>query len=175
MSLKSYKDPTKGLFVMVQQQSDDKSVTLSYMANITQEVAAILPILPLLLEGRLGMKVSRYFRSSYSIGTEGYKWDEKLDKFIPTGIDNYLEEIDRHWIQHTYDYDTRNKHCREEDHGEYAINVVSFDISGALDKPRLVITNDGSIKELWGYKHYRGFNSGHKLNRSIHVHRGFTS
>jgi len=145
MSLKSYKDPTKGLFVMVQQQSDDKPVTLFYMAKITQELAAILPILPLLLKGRLGMKASRYFRSSYSIGTEGYNWDEELDKFIPTGIDNYLEEIGRHWIQHTDDYDTRNKHYREEDHGKYAINVISFDISGALDWPHLVEDGNESL------------------------------
>ena len=72
MSLKSYKDPTKGLFVMVQQQYDDEPVTFSYMAEVSQEVADILPILPLLLAGRLGLTVSRYFRSSYTIGTESY-------------------------------------------------------------------------------------------------------
>jgi len=64
MSLKSYKDPTKGLFVMVQQQYDDEPVTFSYMAEVSQEVAGILLILPLLLEGRLRLTVSRYFRSS---------------------------------------------------------------------------------------------------------------
>ena len=73
MSLKSYKNLTKGLFVMVHQQYDDALITFFYMADVSQEVAAILPILPLLLEGRLGMKVARYFRSSYSIGTEDYK------------------------------------------------------------------------------------------------------
>ena len=71
MSLKSRRDPTKGLLVMVQHEYDDESVTFSYMAEVNQEVAAILPILPLLLEGRLGMNVSQYFRSSYTIGTEG--------------------------------------------------------------------------------------------------------
>ena len=73
MSLKSYKDQTKGLFVMVQQQYNDEPVTFSYIIEVSQEVVAILPILPLLPEGRLGMKVARYFRSSYSIGTEDYK------------------------------------------------------------------------------------------------------
>ena len=72
MSLKSYKDPTKGICVMVQQQYDDESITLSCMSKVNQEVACILPMLPLLLKGRLGLKVSRYFRSSYSIGIEGY-------------------------------------------------------------------------------------------------------
>ena len=68
------------------------------MDKVSQEVAAILPILPLLLKDRLGMKGSRYFRSSYSIETEECKWDDELDKVIPTGADNYLEERDRLWI-----------------------------------------------------------------------------
>ena len=61
MRLKSYKDSTKGLFVMVQQQYDDELVTFSYMVEVSQEVVAILAILPLLLEGRLVMTVYRYF------------------------------------------------------------------------------------------------------------------
>ena len=69
MSLKSYEDLTKGLFVVAKQKYDDEPVTFSYMAEISQEVAAVLPIIPLLLKGRLGMTVSRYFRSSYSIET----------------------------------------------------------------------------------------------------------
>ena len=56
---------------MVQQQYDDEPLTFFYMAKVSQEVAAILSILSLLLEGLLDMKVSRYFRLSYSIGTEG--------------------------------------------------------------------------------------------------------
>ena len=79
------------------------------MAEVSQEVTGILPILPLLLEGRLGLIVSRYFLSSYSIGIEGNEWNEGLDKVIPTGEDNYLEEIDRHWVQHIEEYGTRNK------------------------------------------------------------------
>ena len=52
---------------MVQQWYDDALVTFSYMAEVDQEMATILPILPLLLKDRLGMKVTRYFLSS-SIG-----------------------------------------------------------------------------------------------------------
>ena len=108
------------------------------MAKVSQEVAFILPILPLLLEGRLGLIVSRYSRSSYSIGTKGYEWDEGLDKFIPTGDDTYLKEIDRHWVQHIEDYDTWNKHYKDEDGGGNAINIGFFDIEGALRRPRLM-------------------------------------
>ena len=70
MSLKSYRDPIKGLFVMVQQVYDDEPINVSYIAEVNQEVADILPILPLLLEERLGMNTSQYFRSSYTIRTE---------------------------------------------------------------------------------------------------------
>ena len=56
-----------------------------------------------------------------------------------------MEEIDKHWIQHTDDYDTRNKHYRDEDHGGYAINVGSFNIAGALGRPRLMKDSDKSL------------------------------
>ena len=118
------------------------------MAEVSQEVAGILPILPLLLAGRLGLTVSRYFRSSYTIRTEGYACDEELDKVIPTREDNYLDEIDRHWIQHTEDYDTRNKHYNDEDHGGYAINMGSFDIEGALERPRLMEDGNESLMSM---------------------------
>ena len=88
------------------------------------------------------MKVDRYLRSFYSIGTEGYKWDDELDKESPTRTDNYLEEISRHWIQHTDDYDTRNKYYREDNYGGYTINVRSFDIEEYLGIP--LIMEDGN-------------------------------
>ena len=111
-------------------------------------VAAILPILPLLLEGRLGMNVSQYFHSSYTIGTEGYKWGSSLDKVVPTCIENCLEDIDRYWIQHTDDYTMRNKQYKKEDHGGYAINVRAFDIAGALDNPRIMEDGNKSLHTM---------------------------
>ena len=127
------------------------------MAEVSQEeVAGILPILPLLLEGRLELTQSRYFRSSYSIGTEGYAWDEVLDTVIPTREDKYLEEIDRHWIQHTEYYNTRNKHYKDEDHGDYAINVGSFDIEGALGRPRLMEDGNESLMTMGIQTNYMG-------------------
>ena len=84
------------------------------MVKDNQAVAAILIIIPLLLEGRLGINVSHYFHSSYTIGTEEHKWNSTLDKMVPTGIDNYLEEIDRHWIQYTYNFTMRNKQYKDK-------------------------------------------------------------
>ena len=94
---------------MVQQFYDDEPTTFSYMTEFSQEVTAILPMLPLLLEGRLGMNINRYFHSSYTIETEGYELDENLDKVIPTGEENQLEDINRNWLQHTEQYTMRNK------------------------------------------------------------------
>ena len=53
-------------------------------------------------------------------------------------MDNYLEDIDRHWIQYTDDYTMRNEQLKEEDHGFYAINVDAFNIEGALGNPRIM-------------------------------------
>ena len=50
MSLRSYKDPIKILFATIQQRSDDKLVTFSYMVEVNQEVTVVLPILLLLLK-----------------------------------------------------------------------------------------------------------------------------
>ena len=81
---------------MIQQQYDDELVKFSCMVEIGQEFIASLPILSLSLERRLGMNVSHYFRSSYTRKTEGYQWGTILYKVVPTGADNYLEEIDRY-------------------------------------------------------------------------------
>ena len=102
------------------------------------------------------MTVSRCFRSSYSIGTDGYEYDEGLDKVISTGDDNYIEEIDMHWIQHTEDYDTRNKYNKDENHGCYAINIGSFDIEGALERPRLMEYRNESLMMMGMQTNYVG-------------------
>ena len=94
------------------------------------------------------MNVSQYFHSSYTIGTEGYKWGSSLDKVVPTYIENYLEDIDRYWIQHTDDYTMRNKQYKKEDHGGYAINVRAFDIAGALDNHRIMEDGNKSLHTM---------------------------
>ena len=73
MILRLYTDPTKKLFVMVQHLYDNEPVTFSYMEEFSPEIAAILPILLLLLEGKLKVDVNMYFRSLYTEGTEGYE------------------------------------------------------------------------------------------------------
>ena len=88
------------------------------------------------------MNISQFFRSLYTIVIEGYKWDNTLDKAVPTGINKSLEEIDRHQIQHKDDFTMRNTYYKEADYGGYVINVESFDIVGALERP--LIMKDGN-------------------------------
>ena len=116
---------------MIQQEYDNELVIFSYMAEVNQVIAAILHILPLLLEGSLGMNVSHYFCSSYTIGTEGCQWDSTLDKVIHIGIDNSFVEIDRYWLQYIDAFTMRNKYKKEE-HGGYIMNGGSFYIAEAL-------------------------------------------
>ena len=96
------------------------------MAEVNQEVAVLLPILPLLLESRLGMTEDNFFRSTHTIDREGYQGDNDLRKVISTGVNNQLEDIDRNWIQHIYDYTTRSKYFKNEDHGGYAVSIGYF-------------------------------------------------
>ena len=117
---------------MIQQEYDNELVIFSYMAEVNQVIAAILHILPLLLEGSLGMNVSHYFCSSYTIGTEGCQWDSTLDKVIHIGIDNSFEEIDRYWLQYIDAFTMRNKNYKKEEHGGYIMNGGSFYIAEAL-------------------------------------------
>ena len=75
-------------------------------------------------------------------------WDSILDKVVPTGIDNYLEQIDRHWIHHIDDFTMRNKQYKEEDHEDYAINVGAFGIVGALGNPRIMEDGNESLQTM---------------------------
>ena len=67
---------------------------------------------------------------------------------------NYLEEIDRHWIQHIDDYDTRNKNYRDDDHNGYAITMGSFHIAGALGRPRFIEDGNNSLMTMGMQKNY---------------------
>ena len=80
MILRFRKDPIRELLVMVQQKYDNEPVTFPHMSKSIQEVASIFPTLALMLKGRLGMDVGRYFRSSYTKGIYSYKKDKDLDK-----------------------------------------------------------------------------------------------
>ena len=113
------------------------------MIEVSQEVAVILPILQLLLEEWLTTDVSRYFRFSYTMETERYKWNNALYQVIPTGENNYIEGIDIYWIQNTKAYTTRNKDYKDEDHGGYSINIGSFDIADTI------ATNDRNATKLY--------------------------
>ena len=94
------------------------------------------------------MNIFQYFRSSYTIGTEGYKQDSTLDKVVPIVTEIYLEDMDRYWMQHTDDCTMRNKQYKEEDHGGYATNVGAFDIAGLLGNSRILEDGNESLQTM---------------------------
>ena len=70
-----------------------------------------------------------------------------------------MEKIDRHWTQHIDDYDTRNKHYREDNNGGYTINMRAFDISGALGRPRLMENGNESLLTMVMQKNFGDTNT----------------
>ena len=78
---------------------------------------------------------------------EEYQWDNTLDKIIPNDEENYLEEIDIHLIQHTNEFTVRNIYYKDKDHGRYAINIGSFDITEVLGRPRTIGDGNESLKK----------------------------
>ena len=71
-----------------------------------------------------------------------------MDKVVHTGIENCLEDIDRHWIQYTDDYTMRNVQYKEKNHRGYTISVGFFDISGALGNPRIMEDGNESSQTM---------------------------
>ena len=63
------------------------------LADVSQEVAEILLILSLILEGAIGLDINRHLRSIYIIGTEEYEWEENIQKVIPIEKMNYTTLI----------------------------------------------------------------------------------
>ena len=57
-------------------------------------------------------------------------------------------------MQHTDDYDTRNKYYREDNYGGYTINVGSFDIEEALGIPLLMEDGNELLLTMGIQKNY---------------------
>jgi hypothetical protein len=64
---------------MVEQEFEDCPTTFTYLASVPDEVASILPVLPLFLTGRLCKDTQAWFLPSHNLGTGGTR--------RPTGTD----------------------------------------------------------------------------------------
>ena len=72
-----------------------------------------------------------------------------MDKVIPTGADNCLEEIDRHLIEHTDEFTMRDKHYKDDDQWGYVINVGSFNIKEELEWPRIIEDGNDYLQTMY--------------------------
>ena len=98
MALRSRSHPDRQLFTCIQQEYEEGPVTFQYLTQFEQEADAIIPVLPLFLEGVLGPEAKRWFKPSAEMGTEGYKFDSKLNRVVPSSS-NLLIDLDQGWDQ----------------------------------------------------------------------------
>ena len=93
-----------------------------------------------------------------------------MDKIISTDTDHYWEGIDKDRVHHTDELTIRNKHCKDDDHRGYAINIRYFDIEGSLKLYHIMKNGSESLQVL-------GLNKGLSENDSyidIEVKHGKT-
>ena len=98
MALRSRTHPDRQLFTCIQQEYEEGPVTFQYLTQFEQEADAIIPVLPLFLAGVLGAEATKWFKPSAEMGTEGYEFDGKLNRVIPSKS-NMLINLDQDWEQ----------------------------------------------------------------------------
>jgi hypothetical protein len=84
---------------MVEQGFEDCPTKFSYLASLQDEVSAILPVLPLILVGRLRQAARAWFLPSHTLGTNGCRDDAESDRIVPNDSGSNLEAVDRLWDQ----------------------------------------------------------------------------
>ena len=122
---RSTDDPTQRLFLMVEQDYEDFPTKFSYLASVQDEVSAILPVLPLILVGRLGPAANAWFLPTHTLGTDGYRYDTAADRIVPIDSSSNLETIDRLWDQSDEGF-TDHADLAEDDDDSYNGMVIEF-------------------------------------------------
>jgi hypothetical protein len=84
---------------MVEQDFEEGPTKFSYLTSLQDEVGSILPVLALILIGRLGSAAAAWFLPSQTLETDGYRYDPPTDRVVPVDAGSTLADIDRHWEQ----------------------------------------------------------------------------
>ena len=139
---RSCNDLDQRLFILVEQEYEDAPVKFSYSASLENEVDSILPVLPLILIGRLGERARQWFLDTHIRGTRGYCFDKPNDRIIPTQ-NNDMEDLDRNWDQPTEGLEVSAGYDEYSDdiHGGFAIEFGGFEPS---ETPANTLLNDGT-------------------------------
>jgi hypothetical protein len=73
-SCRSSDDASQRLFLMAEQEFEDCPMTFTYLALLQDEVSYILPVLPLILMGRLGKEAHAWFLPTDTLGIDEYRY-----------------------------------------------------------------------------------------------------
>jgi hypothetical protein len=141
---RSSKNLDRRLFFLVEQEYEGAPVQFSYSADLEDEVDAILPVLPLILVGRLGSSAQSWFLPSSKRGSRGYRFDKAHDCVVPLH-NNDMADLDRNWEQSTEGYvaeDNYDEDLEQDEHGGFAIEFGGFEPNETPD--RVSILNDGT-------------------------------
>jgi hypothetical protein len=142
-NLRSCKNLDRRLFFLVEQEYDGAPVQFSYSTDPEDEVDAILPVLPLILVGRLGPSANAWFLPSSTRGSRGYRFNKVNNCVVPLQ-NNDMADLDLHWEQSTEGYVAGNnaydKDQDQDEHGGFSIAFGGFEPNETPD--RVSILND---------------------------------
>jgi hypothetical protein len=146
MSMKSKRFPTRHLFVSVEQAYDGAPVRFQYTSELATEADALIPVLPLALQGIYGGETEKWFKFSARIGVEGFSYDKANNRIVPTGI-NTFDELDQTWDQHAEGFREEDLWMDGDDDGDDEFGGFAIDL-GIIDLDardgRATILNDDS-------------------------------
>ena len=157
MALRSRTHPDRQLFTCIQQEYEEGPVTFQYLTQFEQEADAIIPVLPLFLTGILGKEAKKWFKSSAEMGTEGYEFDSKLNRVVPSKS-NMLINLDQDWEQETDQWNSDESLSdldSVDDMEGFAIEFGKIDFDGNLRASNLG-DDSGSLGTL-GLPSPKGF------------------
>jgi hypothetical protein len=146
MSMKSKRFPTRHLFVSVEQAYDGAPVRFQYTSELATEADALIPVLPLALQGIYGGETEKWFKFSARIGVEGFSYDKANNRIVPTGT-NTFDELDQTWDQHAEGFREEDLWMDGDDDGDDEFGGFAIDL-GVIDLDasdgRATILNDDS-------------------------------
>jgi hypothetical protein len=106
---------------------------------------ALIPVLPLALQGIYGDETDKWFKFSACIGIEGFSFDKAKNRIVPTG-NNTFDDLDQTWDKHAEGFKEEDLWMEGDDEdnefGGFAIDLGVIDLDSR--EGRAAILNDDS-------------------------------
>jgi hypothetical protein len=108
---------------------------------------ALIPVLPLALQGIYGQEADKWFKFSARIGIEGFSFDKINNRIIPTG-NNTFDDLDQTWDQHAEGFREEDLWMEGDDgaddeFGGFAIDLGVIDLE-ARDGRAFILNDDSA-------------------------------